>query len=333
MEKNSHGSNMSYIFNQLMENYGLLRQDLKEMDRHSRNIRMLSFNSSIEAAHVGAVGAGFRVIANEIKRFSEISDKTNEKCGEVVDSIERQMRELIGVRTADIAFDVIDKIDRNLFERFCDVQAWATFGKIVSCLENPDEKSVAAAGRTISNLVKIYEVYHEIILADASGRIVVAGVDPSLTGTDAGEMEWFKKSVSGEVFVSDMYFSRQLDRNTISYSCPVRNSSGKILGVISTRFNWDFICDIVDKAKIGADSGIYVVNVRGEVIASKTRTDVLRMNLSSSDAFAEISAGTGYGYITGKSPSGKLRVCGFAKTSGYNSYSGKGWSVIVEEEY
>lgn len=51
------------------------------------------------------------------------------------------MHKLIGIRTAEIAFDTIDKVDRNLFERYCDVQVWATFGKIIACPENPSEEN------------------------------------------------------------------------------------------------------------------------------------------------------------------------------------------------
>ena len=114
-------TDLSIVFKDLMKHYTLLNGALDNIYNHSQQIRILSFNSSVEAARAGQAGRGFRIISSEIKKISEVSDEANVKCGEVVNHIEDKMHELIGVRTSDIAFDVMDKIERNLFERNCDV--------------------------------------------------------------------------------------------------------------------------------------------------------------------------------------------------------------------
>ncbi len=325
---------MSALFQTLIQNYGSLRAALDTIYQLSQNIRLLSFNSSVEAARAGQAGRGFRIIAGEIKKFSEKSDESNKLCGDVVNTIEGGMQQLIGVRTADMAFDLIDKIDRNLFERNCDVQAWATFGKIISALESPSAASLQSAREILSNLVKIYEVYLDIVLCDLSGKVVCTGVTSVLEGTDVSEREWFRRTVeSGKVYVTDMYHSATLNAQTVAYSCPVCSLSGQLLGVISTRFNWKFIYDIVDKAMIGRDGEIYVVNKQGTVIASKNKGDVLNKSLSALPAMTRLQNGTDYGYDIDAQKDGKLAVFGFARTQGYNAYRGKDWSVIVREIY
>ena len=45
----------------------------------SERTNLLSFNASIEAAHAGSLGAGFRIIANEVKSLSENTQKSTER--------------------------------------------------------------------------------------------------------------------------------------------------------------------------------------------------------------------------------------------------------------
>lgn len=128
------GTNLSVVFDSLIADYNVLHRSLNDIYNESQNIRILSFNSSNEVLRVGVVGKGFRDTANEIKRISGKNDSENKLCQEVVNKIENEMFNLIGIRTAEIAFDIIGRIDRNLFERYCDVQVWAIFVKIIECL-------------------------------------------------------------------------------------------------------------------------------------------------------------------------------------------------------
>lgn len=59
-------------------------QDIQDI---SGKTNLLSFNASIEAAHAGTAGAGFRIIANEVKKLSELTKTTS-------DSISRHIEDL-----------------------------------------------------------------------------------------------------------------------------------------------------------------------------------------------------------------------------------------------
>jgi len=44
--------------------------------------------------------------------------------------------------------------------------------------------------------------------------------------------------------------SKSISNYTISYSAPVRDEKGNVIGVISSRFNWEYIYDILKNIKI-----------------------------------------------------------------------------------
>lgn len=74
--------------------------------------------------------------------------------------------------------------------------------------------------------------------------------------------------MTNNVFVSDMYYSESVKNFTISYSAPVRDEEKKIIGVLSTRFDWHFIYDIIDKVKLEKDCKINLISSDGTIISS-----------------------------------------------------------------
>lgn len=101
------------------------------------------------------------------------------------------------------------------------------------------------------------------------------GINSNIVGTDVFQKEWFAETMKRQaVYVTDMYSSESAGGYTIAYSCPVRSQTGNILGVFSARFNWDFIYDIIDSARIGSNGNLYVVNRDGLIIASKSHSGI-----------------------------------------------------------
>jgi hypothetical protein len=138
----------------------------------------------------------------------------------------------------------------------------------------------------------------------------------------------FKETVANNsIHVTDMYYSAVIGGNTMGYSWPVLNETGEIIGGLTTRFNWEFIYDIIDHVKIDEKSQIYLINSDGYVIASKDRTGILDLKLTHLKAVDAL--------LSGREKRGYLfenkKLYGYCLTEGYNAYKGKGWSVIVVE--
>lgn len=109
----------------------------------AQHTNLLSLNSAIEAARAGEAGRGFSVIADEIKKLATRSLASTKESTKIIENIQSKANEVMAVRTADVAFDTIDKIDRNLFERNCDAQAWAGFDKVKNCVSSTDSTHIS----------------------------------------------------------------------------------------------------------------------------------------------------------------------------------------------
>ena len=78
------------LINQANEINGLV-DSIKNI---SAQTNLLSFNASIEAARAGVAGKGFRIIANEVKKLSDNTDKTSETIKTKVEALTRSISTL-----------------------------------------------------------------------------------------------------------------------------------------------------------------------------------------------------------------------------------------------
>ena len=150
--RNGNTNDLAALLVELVNKRKDLMTNIKEIKRVAQQTHILSINSSIEAARVGAAGAGFSVIAREIQALANESSNANNHSERQMNELLVMINDMAGVRTADIAYDLIDKIDRNLFERNCDVQVWATFDIVVDSLIDPSTENRNAVNKLLKNI-------------------------------------------------------------------------------------------------------------------------------------------------------------------------------------
>ncbi|MEW5814814.1 MAG: hypothetical protein AB1798_05385, partial [Spirochaetota bacterium] len=143
----------------------------------------------------------------------------------------------------------MDKIDRNLFERYGDVQAITSVPTVFMAMQG-EEDDLEALPKYVDTVTIIYGIYDLMIAAGKDGRIkAVNTVDSTgkpinsghLIGKDVSRERWFQQVIegtikSGESYVEDYHvndFVKSVygaDRYTIIFAAPIKNNNGEIIG-------------------------------------------------------------------------------------------------------
>jgi hypothetical protein len=256
---------------------------------------------------------------------------------ELVSLGEGLVHQVRGQRLADLAFNMIEIIDRNLYERSCDVRWWATDAAAVDALAQPGPDSAAHASSRLGVILNSYTVYLDLWIADADGRVIANGRPqkyPKVIGNSVAGTAWFKAAMStgsGDDYAAfDVERVPNLDNAEVAtYTTAIRAggaADGKPLGALGIFFDWQPQAQaVVQGSQISAEERAFtrclLLDAGHRIIAASDRQGVL----SETFVLKNLSQKTGYFADDGK-------MIGYALTPGYETYRGLGWyGVIVQD--
>lgn len=322
---------------------------LGEIDTINLQTRLLSFNAQVEAARAGVAGASFSVVATEMQKLSQTTDgvarrmekETRSTVTELEDISEVMANNVRGTRLSDMALVNIDLVDRNLFERTCDVRWWATDSAMVEAVLAPTPELLAFASKRLGVILDAYTVYYDLVLCDISGKVVANGRPRNYksAGRDVSNATWFKDALSSrsgdeygfQSVVADPLVDGKL---TLCYSCSVRengDANGRVLGVLGILFNWESLAQVIVnetplEAGDRAETRCCLVDDSGKLLADSWGK-VLKGSLS----LPQLSSlkEEGKTFVKAKVDSRECFI-GYAYSPGYETYA-TGWhSVIIQ---
>jgi hypothetical protein len=324
----------------------MLTDAIDEISDINSNTRLLALNARIEAARAGEAGAAFSVVAGEVQTLSEktsgvaneLATKTKQSIAELSDIIGTSVR---GTRLSDIALTNIDLIDRNLYERSCDVRWWATDSSVVDALTKGTADAYQFASQRLGVILNSYTVYVDLVLADLNGKIVANGRPDQFKsiGRSVSDQEWFtsaQRTKSGDEFgFQTAHRSDLIDRRpALVYSCGVRQegqANGKLIGVLGIIFNWEALAQTIMKAVplAAAEKSITrccIIDAFGRVLADsfeKHLVDTLDIS-AVPDVFTRKK---GF-FVTHYQ--GRNCCIGYAKAPGFETYTTGWYSLIIQ---
>jgi hypothetical protein len=313
------------------------------IDGVMRQTGLLALNARLEAARAGTAGTAFSVVAQEmgavaqeIRRIgSELRSSIATNIGSLESAGAQMVFDFRGTRFTDLARSAVEIIDRNLYERSCDVRWWATDSAVVAALQEPSEASIAYATKRLATILRSYTVYLDLWVADRDGRVVATGrpeLYPHAIGLDVSGSEWFQQA--NHTYSGDDFWVCDIDTNptlgnaaVATYSTAVRRGgeiNGERLGALGIFFDWaPQAAAVLDGIGLAAEerekSRLMILNAQHRVIAASDGKGLL----------SEI-----YPLAANKEASGYYRkddkLIAFAETPGYETYRGLGWLGCIE---
>ncbi len=271
-------------------------------------------------------------------------------------SVQRSTETLTGLAQEEMeleALNAIDKIDRNLFERYGDVQAFAANPKVQG------ERTEATA--IIDFLTRTYGIYDLMLFVDLDGRVqAVNSIDgngesistQSLIGTNVSGEDWFQTVVSGQgewadggtyytdvernALVEEVYGDNRL---TLPFTAPVRDDAGELVGVWHNQASFErIVVEIMDSVLHELEDHDFTAEVQllrqdGVVIVDADQDAVLEFDLAGAglEAAQQAIAGPGNAGATVETHkrTGIDQVNGYAASRGALGFPGYGWGALV----
>lgn len=323
----------------------ITEEKVDRIDRVMKQTGMLAINARLEAARAGDAGRAFSVVAQELGQLagaiSGIGGELRSAIASNIASLRNAGSQMLvdfkGTRHTDLARSAVEIIDRNLYERSCDVRWWATDSSVTQVLEDPSDAHVAHATERLATILRSYTVYLDLWIADRNGRVIATGRPdryPHAIGQNVGGEDWFRAAMgtqSGDDFrVCDISTNATLgDAQVATYSTAVREGGrtrGTAIGALGIFFDW-------------APQAAAILDGIG--LSPAERATSRLMLLDAGHRIIAASDGVGicteyYPLQTDKCDSGYYsrdgKLVAFALTPGYETYRGLGWLGCIESQ-
>jgi hypothetical protein len=245
--------------------------------------------------------------------------------------------------TAELtAQSVVDKVDRNFYERFGDVQAFA-YNRLA--VQTAEKDSVAEGTQEFINTMTSYYVLYDLMMIVGRNGTVLAVNTKDKNGKDIGSSflvrqnfagsEWFKACTSGEGpkggawfsdFMKDENVARiyQTTGSGMAYAAPIRDSNGGVIGVWYNYASWK---EVTEGIREEAENNLMKDHPGAFALLTKHNGEVISAQDEKLLGIIIHSDSTGIKQLEGVDL-GKFSV-GQGKSHGAYTYAGKQWKAFT----
>jgi methyl-accepting chemotaxis protein len=244
---------------------------------------------------------------------------------------------------------VVDKIDRNFYERFGDVQAYAYNQLARQTLDSG--AATPAVQQFLNTMTAYYVLYDLMMICDLNGKVLVTNttdkagnpIDPSPAfARSYANTDWFKACTTGNgpeggAWYSDFMTNRDVariygsDGYGMAFAAPIRDEHGKLLGVWYNFASWREVTQSIraeaeaELRKTDPDAHILLTNAAGHLIDA-TDGQLVRDQIQFTEAAHDASEAR---ILDSRGLDLNAFVSGWATARGAYTYKGNAWKAAT----
>ncbi|MDV2995330.1 MAG: Adaptive-response sensory-kinase SasA [Chroococcidiopsis sp. SAG 2025] len=240
-----------------------------------------------------------------------------------------------GIALEQLAYQVSDKLDRGMFERYREIQNLTE----LDLLSNPNSPR-SQKRSLLDRLQSTYPTYSWIGLTDATGQVLVS-TGKLLENLSVAQRPWFQNART-QAAVGDVHEAMLLAKllpnpaneplRFIDISAPVTDSAGKLTGVLGAHLSWTWAKEIRDSLlqplQNRSQVEVFIFSASGKVLLAPIELQDRIPSLPNLQTLQQ----QGNGYALETWSDGDLYLTGFARSTGYRNYPGLGWTIIVRQQ-
>lgn len=231
------------------------------------------------------------------------------------------LRQDVNGGLAEIAYQMRDKLDRGMFERWREIRTMAAMAAFTDAdAGHSDQRPI------LDSMRHSFPVYAWIGFAGEDG-VVRSSADGILEGADVSARPWFQAGMKGP-FVGDLHEAKLLAQilprdgdeplRFLDVAAPVFDPSGRPKGVLGAHLSWSWAAEVQDSLLTPAGHR-YGLDV---MILDRDGVVLLGPKALAGTVMDPRSAGE----------SGSIRyMTGVSVSEGYLDYPGLGWTVLVRQ--
>ncbi len=249
-----------------------------------------------------------------------------------------RLRQEIGDNLAEQAFQLADKLDRGMFERWREVRLLASLDLI-----RAPQITLERKRQFLEEVRQTFPHYAWLGLTDAKGAILVA-TGGLLEGQSVAQRDWFQGG-SGGPFLGDVHEAFPLAKllppsvgshlRLVDLATPVRSPSGEFLGVLCAQLSWSWAREVrgalLRPEEKRANLSIHILGRGGAVLLGPEPEQAAWPPELVERLRQTAQPNRSQNFLAHQDPEGVERLTGAALCNGHRDYPGLGWLVLVSQ--
>ncbi len=249
------------------------------------------------------LGMGTSTVVSYIKAKDALEDEIHSRLEQITDS-------------------TLKVIDAWIADQKLNVSNWSFQKTYVTAVKDSFIGKAArkAADAELAKLKSDYQYYEDICVADPSG-VLVSASNEKIIGMDVKGRAYFKASMEGKIYISDVLKSKGTGNPVFVVSAPIKEKdqvTGVLFGVVDVDV---FTQKFVDTIKVGQTGYAYIYEKSGLIICHPDKSNILKLNMNDFD-FGKEMLKLGNGMI-------EYEYKGVEKLVAFRTISEMGWTLGV----